>query len=88
MTTTFRKLALAAVTGAAFTLAACGGNNDSSDNTPPVTSEVPASASQSIGGIIDYLMKLVVSSADMLEPVDVAAVTAPTDETSEPTALP
>lgn len=53
MTTTFRKLALAAVTGAAFTLAACGGNNDSSDNTPPVTSEVPASASQSIGGFID-----------------------------------
>ena len=89
MTATFRKLALAAVAGAALTLAACGGNNNNNgDNTPPVTSEVPASAGQSIGGFIDYLMKLVVSSADMLEPVDVAAVTAPTDETSEPTALP
>ena len=87
MTTSFRKLVIAAVTGAALTLAACGGNNNS-DNTPPVTSEVPASASQSIGGFIDYLMKLVVSSADLLDPVDVAAVVAPTDETSDPTPLP
>ncbi len=91
MTTILRKLALTAVTGAALTLAACGGNNNNNngnDGTPPVTSEVPASASQSIAGFIDYLMKLVVSSADMLEPVSVATVTPPTDETSEPTALP
>jgi hypothetical protein len=32
-------------------------------------------------------MKLVVSSADMLDPVDAAAVTTPTNATSEPTAL-
>lgn len=88
MTMTFRRLGLAAVAGAALSLAACGGDNNSSDNTPPVTSEVPASASQSISGFIEYLMKLVVSSADMLEPVDVSAVTAPTDETSDPTPLP
>ncbi len=89
MTSLMRRLALAAVCAAGLGLAACGGNdNNNSNNTPPVTSEVPASASATVGGFIDYLMKLVVSSADMLEPVDVAAVTAPTDEMSEPTALP
>ncbi len=89
MTSLMRKLALAAVCAAGLGLAACGGDDfNNSDNTPPVTSEVPASASASVTGFIEYLMKLVVSSADMLEPVDVAAVTAPTDETSEPTALP
>ena len=46
--------------------------------------QVPASASQSVDGFIAYLQALVVSSADMLEPVDTSMVTAPTDETSEP----
>jgi hypothetical protein len=66
---------------AAALLAACGGNDDS---PPPVTSQVPASASASIGGFIAYLQALVVSTADTLEPVDVGAVTPPTDETSAP----
>ena len=64
-------------------VAACGGGGDD-DALPPATSEVPASASASVDGFIDYLKKLVASSADMLEPVDTAAVTGPTDETSEP----
>jgi hypothetical protein len=63
-------------------LAACGGGGD--HNTPPATSEVPASASASIDGFITYLKELVASTADTLEPVDTAAVTGPTDETSEP----
>ena len=89
MTKTSRQLTFAAVAGAALALAACGGNDyNNAGNTPPVTSEVPASASQSIGGFIDYLMKLVAFSDDTLIPVDVAAVTAPTDETSDPTVLP
>ncbi|MCE9661299.1 MAG: hypothetical protein K8R60_22465 [Burkholderiales bacterium] len=74
------KAIVAALFGAAL-VAACGGNDH---NAPPATSEVPASASASIDGFIDYLKKLVASSADMLEPVDTAAVTGPTDETSEP----
>ena len=74
------KATVAALSVAAL-LAACGGGDH---NTPPPTSEVPASASASVDGFIDYLKKLVASSADMLEPVDTAAVTGPTDETSEP----
>ena len=85
MTRHLRKIAVAAAAAAALAVTACGGN--SNDDTSPVTSSVPASASQSVGGFIDYLMKLVVSAADTLDPVDVSAVTAPTDETSDPTPL-
>lgn len=67
---------------AAATLAACGGGDD---DTPPVTEAVPPSASASSMGFIEYLKQLVVASADTLEPVDVSAVTPPTDDTSEPT---
>ena len=75
-----RTQATLAALAAATLLAACGGGHDD----PPATSEVPASASASVGGFVDYLKKLVTSAADMLEPVDTAAVTGPTDETSEP----
>ncbi len=70
---------------AAGMLAACGGDNF---QTPPATSQVPASASQSVDGFIEYLKMLVASSADMLEPVDTSMVTAPTDDTIEPQAIP
>ena len=76
-----RTKATVAALSAAALVAACGGGDH---NDPPATSEVPTSASASIGGFVDYLKKLVASSADMLEPVDTAAVTGPTDETSEP----
>jgi len=76
-----RTQATLAALAAAAILAACGGGGH---DDPPATSEVPASASTSVGGFVDYLKKLVASSADTLEPVDTAAVTGPTDETSEP----
>ena len=63
-------------------ISACGGD----DSDPPLlaTTQVPASASQSIAGFIGYLQESAASSADTLEPVDTSMVTAPTDETSEP----
>ena len=69
---------------AAATLAACGGGDD---DTPPVTEQVPTSASASATGFVDYLKQLVAASADMLEPVDVSAVTPPTDDAVEPTTV-
>ena len=77
----FRGAAIVAAMTAGALVAACGGNNN---GDPPATSEVPASASQSIDGFIAYLKRLVVSSAETLEPVDTSMVTPPTDETSEP----
>jgi ABC-type glycerol-3-phosphate transport system substrate-binding protein len=75
-------IAVLAVTALA---AACGGSDFVS--VPPPTSQVPASASQSINGWIAYLKALVATptaTADVLEPVDTSTVTPPSDETSEP----
>ena len=70
------------VLGAAGMLAACGGSDVT--QIPPATSGVPPSASASIAGFIAYVNLLIASAADTLEPVDVSAVTPPTDETSDP----
>ncbi len=72
---------------AAAALTACGGGGDDDNNASPVTEQVPATASQSVGGFIDYLKQLVVASADTLEPVDVSAVTPPADDAAEPTTV-
>ena len=79
------KLSLATL-AVACVLAACGGGDDT-PAPPPPTSQVPASASASIGGFIAYLQALVATpaaTADVLEPVDTSMVTPPSDETSEP----
>ena len=68
---------------AAVLLGGCGGGGD--DAPPPVTQEVPASASTSVTSFIAYLVALVASDADALEPVDVSAVTPPADDAAEPT---
>ncbi len=85
MTRTAQRIALVTVLAAGASLAGCGGD-DFTNPPPAATDEVPASASQSVGGFIAYLKDLVVASADLLEPVDVSAVTPPTDDTSEPDA--
>lgn len=77
-----KKTLLAAIV-AASVLGGCGGGGGD-DNPPPATSQVPASASQSVDGFIGYLKDLVASMADMLEPVDTSAVTPPTDDAVEP----
>ncbi len=69
---------------AASMIAACGGGDDAPP-PPAATVEVPSSASGSVDGLIAYLKELVASAADMLEPVDVSAVTPPGSETAEPT---
>jgi hypothetical protein len=76
------KKTLCAAIVAASLLGACGGSDD--PPPPPATSQVPASASQSVDGFIGYLKELVASMADMLEPVDASAVTPPSDDTAEP----
>lgn len=74
---------LAAGLCAAVLLGGCGGGGD--DAPPPVTQEVPASASTAVTSFIAYLVALVASDADALEPVDVSAVTPPADDAAEPT---
>ena len=67
---------------AAALLAACGGGDD--EDTPVATAQVPASASASSMGFVDYLKLLVAASADTLEPVDVSAVTPQADDSGGP----
>jgi len=72
---------------AATVLVACGGgggDDNSPPPPPPATVEVPGSASASVDGFVAYLKELVASAADLLEPVDVSAVTPPGSETAEP----
>ena len=76
-----KKILILGLAAAALVLVACGGSDDT---PPPPTSQVPASASQTVDGFIAYLQALIVSAADMLEPVDVSTVSPPTDDTSEP----
>ncbi len=80
----FYTLGLTAAVAIAGLVTACGGDS----YTPPAaTSQVPASASQSIAGFIAYLQALVATptaTADTLEPVDTSMVTPPKDDTSEP----
>ena len=79
-----RKILISALFAAAV-LSACAGGND--ETPPPATAQVPESASQSVAGFVDYLKRLVVASADTLEPVDVSAVSPPTDDSAEPAAV-
>jgi|GEM_PF-1759977 len=71
---------------AAALLSACGGDSDPPPvaGSPPVTSEVPQSANQSVAGLVAYLQALIAAPADTLEPVNTSMVTLPTDDTSEP----
>ena len=84
---TSSRWGVAAVIAASLALSGCFGGSDDDEAVPSATSQVPDSASASSGGFIAYLQMLVASAADMLEPVDTSAVTAPTDDTGEPVAL-
>ena len=78
---TGRKLAIWGSAGLLATtglFSACSDN--SSNDPPPATSSVPAEASTSAASFVDYLQRLVVASADMLEPVDTSDVKAPPDD--------
>ena len=74
------KIALLALC-VAGALMGCGGG---SDDTPPPTAQVPASASESTDGFVSYLKALIASDADALPPVDVGNVAPPADDTSMP----
>jgi len=80
-----KKQTLLIVTAVAAVLTACGGGGGGGGTPAPApTAEVPDSASQSPQGMAEYLLSLVASSADELEPVDVARFAPPTPDDVEP----
>lgn len=80
-----RWVGTAAAVTAAVLLSGCWGDAD--ESAPAVTSQVPASASESGAGFVAYLQALVASDADALEPVNTESVTPPAGESAEPTPL-
>lgn len=83
-----RKLALGAGLASTLLFAACGSNNDD----PPVagggavTGTVPASASASAAGFVDFLLAL--ASDETSEPLTIGdGFAVPADETSDPRPL-
>lgn len=89
MKKTFRLAALVVVVSAGLSACGGGGGGDAgpAPMPPAATDSVPASASASVSGFIDYLQALVKSAADALEPVSVANVAPPAGDSDEPRQL-
>lgn len=92
-TTLRRQLAgWAAAAAVAATLAACGGGGGDVQTTssnagtpPPTQASVPPSAVVDVAAFIGYLNTL--ATSDSQDPLLTDAVTLPTSETGEPTAI-
>lgn len=87
-----RKLALVMPLTAALLLAACGGGGGGGDGTPPQAAdplaEVPASASQSVAGMMSYMDSVTKSTAaDARDPVSLLNYMPPQDDQAEPMAV-
>jgi hypothetical protein len=85
------RMKLQGATALAFmvlALAGCGGGGNGGE--PATTgatgsgSQVPASAQQSVGGLMAFLMELIAETSDTTEPVVLGDATLPTDDTSAP----
>ena len=73
---------------AAVLLAACGGGGSGDAPAPPAaTDAVPASASQSVPGLMSYLGALTVIAAEDRESLDVSSFTPPQPDDTEPETL-
>ncbi len=77
------KRALAAALTATL-LGACGGGGG--DDSPPAdpTAAVPPEAGQSVGGLIEYLQRLIAADAQGKEPIDLQDFQPPQADDGEP----
>ncbi len=76
---------LVSIGAAVVLLAACGGGGG--DPLPAVTDSVPADASASAAGMVDWLGQVAATAPDDREPLDVAAFTPPQPDDTEPETL-
>lgn len=86
-----RQLKLMAPLAAALVLAACGGGGGGGDTPPQAAdplAEVPASASQSVAGMMGYVDAVTkASAAEVRDPVSLLNFMPPQDDQSEPIAV-
>ena len=90
MNSSQRVLTIMALSAAAA-LAGCFGGGGDDSPAPVVAADpldaVPASATETVSGSLDYLQALVDKPSETREPLDVSAVVLPTSGTDEPRAL-
>lgn len=80
-----KKSNLIAGAAAAVLLAGCGGGGGDATPTPPdATDAVPASASQSVAGMMSDLVALAAAMADEKESLDVSGFAPPQPDDAEP----
>ena len=82
-----RIIRLASAVAAAALVAACGGGGDGEpDGAPAASDAVPAAASQSAEGLVDWLRALALEAdaADAKQPLDLSAFEPPTVDDREP----
>jgi|EndMetStandDraft_4_1072995.scaffolds.fasta_scaffold389929_2 hypothetical protein len=81
-----KKSSLIAGAAVAVLLAGCGGGGggDAMPAPPAATDAVPASASQSVAGMMGYLVALAAAMADEKEALDVSAFAPPQPDDAEP----
>ncbi len=92
MQTTLRKQLLLVALGTVALLTACGGGGSNdvtmTPTTPPVAAvDLPASASQSVEGVITYAKAQVAATSETSDPQNLGTATLFTDETSEPSTI-
>lgn len=80
--TTLVTLAVAAA------VSACGGGGGGGPTVPVVTTDVPASAQQSVSGLITFINGLIVdATSETSEPILIGDAVLPVDDTVEPTPI-
>ncbi len=81
------RYALVALAVAA-SLGGCGGGGDGGDSgpapAPERTTDVPASARQSVSGLLAYMNELIGMTSSTSEPILVGDAVLPTDDAAEP----
>lgn len=84
-----RSIHFASLLAAAALAAGCGGggNDLAAPQAADPLREVPASASQSIDGLMNYLASLLPLNADALEPVSLDSFAPRTSEDAQPQAV-
>ena len=79
-----KRSSLIACAAAAVLLAGCGGGGGDATAVPVTTDAVPASASQSVAGMMAYLVDLAVAMAEDKEALDVSGFAPPQPDDTEP----
>ena len=72
----------------AVLLGACGGGSSEPPAAPPIAAdEVPAAASESAAGMVDWLTALAATASDSKEPLDLSTFNPKVADDTEPEAV-